>query len=331
MNYLTTILDNEESAVTIFTGEKMDKVLEQIKKEVESFVPDTSTPKGRKEIASLAHKVAKSKVVLDNAKKALTAEWKAKSKKVDESGKKAKVFLENLKEQVRKPLTEWEEHEKLKSEQARIKVEIEEAQIEALSMNDLFNREKVIAEKERLATEKEAEELRFKEEARIAAENLEREQLLKEQAAEQARLKAEQEAQAKIDKAKRLEAEAKANEERAKREAIEAENKAKRDAEQAETDRLQAIEDARVAQENAVLEAQEQAKLEADRIEQNRLNVIAEEKRQAEILLADKAHTSDVKNGIYRWLKSVGIEKGLAQKVVTGIANNEAPHLKINY
>ncbi len=319
------------SAIAVFTSDAMDENLKKIENEVLSFVPDISTAKGRKEIASLAYKIAKSKTALDSAGKTLTADWKAKAKLVDASRKKAKDFLDILKEKVRKPLTEWEEAEKLKSEMARIKAEMEAAKAEALSMNNLFDREKILEEKERLAAEKEAEEFRLKEEARIAAENLEHERLLKEQAAEQARLAAEREAQAKIDEAKRLEAEAKFREEQIKRKAIEAENKANRDAEQAEASRLQAIEDARIAQENAVRETQEHARLEAERAEQERIDAEIEEQRKAQLLAADLNHRTNLNREALNCFIDSNIDTAMAKKIIGLIAKGKIKNITINY
>ncbi len=73
MNNLTRVLE-KENAIAAFTGEAMDEMLNKIEKDVLSVAPDTSTAKGRKEIASLAHKVSKSKIALDDARKHLTAE-----------------------------------------------------------------------------------------------------------------------------------------------------------------------------------------------------------------------------------------------------------------
>lgn len=62
-----TDLINIESinVLEIFTNDGLDPVLEAITQEVKSFKPDMTTPAGRKNIASLAHKVAKSKTYLD--------------------------------------------------------------------------------------------------------------------------------------------------------------------------------------------------------------------------------------------------------------------------
>jgi len=124
MNNLSIVLE-KDNAIAVFTGEAMDETLIKIEKEVLSFVPDTSTAKGRKEIASLANKVAKSKVALDGAGKTLVSDWKSKAKLVDVSRKTARDFLDNLKVKVRLPLTEWENEEKRKQEEAELKAELD--------------------------------------------------------------------------------------------------------------------------------------------------------------------------------------------------------------
>ena len=330
MNNLTIILD-QDNAVAVFTSDAMDETLNKIEEEVLSLVPDTGTEKGRKEIASLANKVAKSKVALDNAGKTLTTDWKAKSKLVDTSRKNARDFLDNLKIKVRQPLTEWEDAEVIKIDKARIKAEIEADHIDALTMNDLFNREKVIAEKERVIVEQKAEKERIETEERIAAEKIEHERKLKEQAAEQARLKAEQEAQNKIDEAKRIEAEAKAETEKLKREKVEAENKAKFDAEQAESNRLQAIKDAEIAKENAIKLEQFKAKQKAERVEQDRLNIVAEEERQAEIKASNLQHQKEVNNEVLKVFTDSGIDADYAKGIIKVIIKSRSQFITINY
>ena len=106
MNDLIAVQMN---AVTLFAGEELDPLLQKIAAEARSFVPDTSTKKGRDAIASLAHKVAKSKTALDDIGKNLTVDWKARAKIVDVERKKLRDFLDALKAEVRKPLTEFED------------------------------------------------------------------------------------------------------------------------------------------------------------------------------------------------------------------------------
>src|SRR5690606_28705361 len=105
-----TLLE-QKSPIELFKENGLDPVLEAITSEVKSFVPDLTTEKGRKEIASLAYKVSKSKTYLDNLGKNLVSEWKEQSKKVDNERKRVREYLDNLRDEVRKPLTEYEERE----------------------------------------------------------------------------------------------------------------------------------------------------------------------------------------------------------------------------
>ena len=109
MNELA-ILENV-NAVEVFSGEGLDDLLNKIADEAKSIIPDLTTKKGRDEIASMAHKVAKSKTYLDGLRKDLVSEWKTKAKAVDVEGKKMRDTLDALKAEVRQPLTEWETEE----------------------------------------------------------------------------------------------------------------------------------------------------------------------------------------------------------------------------
>jgi hypothetical protein len=104
------------TALDVFNNAGMDPLLEQIKDEVRSFVPDLSTVTGRKAIASLAAKVAKSKTYLDGLGKDLVADQKAAIKTVDAERKRMRDDLDLLKIEARKPLTDWEDAEKTRVE-----------------------------------------------------------------------------------------------------------------------------------------------------------------------------------------------------------------------
>lgn len=60
-----------------------DAVLLQIEKQARAIVPDVSTATGRKAIASVAAKVARSKTALDEMGKNLTADLRQKVNAVD--------------------------------------------------------------------------------------------------------------------------------------------------------------------------------------------------------------------------------------------------------
>lgn len=149
-----------------FAGPALDDLLGRIRAATVTLVPDTTTDKGRKEIASLAYKVSRSKTAIDDAGKALVADIKARASKIDAARKKARDTLDALRDEVRAPLTEWE------AEQARI--EREKAEAEA-------------AERARIEAERQAEERRRREELeRRERELAEREEVLRRAEAERA-------------------------------------------------------------------------------------------------------------------------------------------------
>jgi len=97
---------------TIFAPGGLDKILEQVEQDALSLVPDTSTEKGRKEIASRAHRVARSKTYLDGLGKDLVSELRDRVASVDRVRKAMRERLDDLKANVRRPLDEWEAAEK---------------------------------------------------------------------------------------------------------------------------------------------------------------------------------------------------------------------------
>jgi colicin import membrane protein len=96
----------------IFSGVQSDLIIEEIEKKARSYILDVSTEKGRKDIASLSFKIAKSKNMLDKAGKELTQEAKDKCRKIDKERSRIWDRLESLQHEIRKPLTEFEEKEK---------------------------------------------------------------------------------------------------------------------------------------------------------------------------------------------------------------------------
>lgn len=100
------------NAVQIFSDGGADKVIEDIRRQVESVVTDVTTKNGRKEIASLAYKVACTKTALDDAGKKIKDEAQRTVNTVDAERKKIRDELDALKERVRKPLTDYEQREK---------------------------------------------------------------------------------------------------------------------------------------------------------------------------------------------------------------------------
>lgn len=192
------VVIEKSSAMAVFTNnEQLDPIIEKIEKEARSLVPDVSTKKGRDAIASMAHKVARSKTYIDNAGKDLVAELKALPKQIDESRRIVRERLDALKDEVRRPLTEWEaEQERIKAEEA-----MNAMHAEALEMNIKFDQElaaKFEADHE-LALLMNKDIDRDREEQRRLAEQAQRER--------DERLKQEAEARAEREKAAAVEAE----------------------------------------------------------------------------------------------------------------------------
>ena len=248
------VVIEKQNAMAVFTTkEQLDPIIEAIEKEARSLVPDVSTRKGRDAIASMAHKVARSKTYIDNAGKDLVAELKALPKQIDESRRIVRERLDALKDEVRRPLTEWEaEQERIKAEEA-----MNAMHAEALEMNIRFDQElaaKFEADHEMaLLMNKDFD--RDREEQRRLAEQAQREheERIKQEAADKAKREAEERHKAELDAAARREADEKARDEAAEREKAAAVEAERLKAKQAEEKRL--AEEKRIADEQAKREA----------------------------------------------------------------------------
>lgn len=327
------VVIEKKNAMAVFTNnDQLDPLIEAIEKEARSLVPDVTTKKGRDAIASMAHKVARSKTYIDNAGKVLVAELKALPKQIDESRRVVRERLDALKDEVRRPLTEWEEEQariaaEKAAEEERQRIEAEQKaalealkkQIEtdhemALLMNDAFDREQA---------EKKAEAER----QRIA-----REEEIARQAEEKAKREAAEKSQREIDAAAAREREAILAKERAERERIEAQQRAEREqreaAERAEREKQAAVEaERRKAQEEA-----DRIRREAEQREQARL---AEEKRKADEQArreADVKHRKTVGTEIVKaLLANTSLSRDQAIEVLTAIKDGNIPHTGISY
>ncbi|HIE9831617.1 TPA: hypothetical protein ACXRZR_001243 [Klebsiella variicola subsp. variicola] len=316
------VVIEKKNAMAVFTNnDQLDPLIEAIEKEARSLVPDVTTKKGRDAIASMAHKVARSKTYIDNAGKDLVAELKALPKQIDESRRVVRERLDALKDEVRRPLTEWEaEQERIKAEEAMNALHVEAlamnedfdrllaARIEsdhemALLMNDAFDREqgekKAEAERQRIAHEEE----------------------IKRQAEEKAKREAAEQAQREIDAAAAREREAILAKERAEREQREA-------AERAEREKQAAVDaERRKAQEEA-----DRIRREAEQREQARL---AEEKRKADEQArreADVKHRKAVGTEIVKaLLANTSLTRDQAIEVLTAVKDGRIPHAGISY
>lgn len=316
------VVIEKKNAMAVFTNnDQLDPLIEAIEKEARSLVPDVTTKKGRDAIASMAHKVARSKTYIDNAGKDLVAELKALPKQIDESRRVVRERLDALKDEVRRPLTEWEsEQERIKAEEAMLALHVE-----ALAMNEDFDR--------KLAARIESDH----EMALLMNDAFDREQADKAAEAERQRIAHEEEI-------KRLAAAAAAREveQRAQREREEAalrEAALKAQAEQAERDRIAAEHKAEAEKQAAVEAERRKAQEEADRIrreaEQREQARLAEEKRKADEQArreADVKHRKAVGTEIVKaLLANTSLTRDQAIEVLTAVKDGRIPHTGISY
>ena len=96
----------------VFAPGGVEKIISDLENTVRATPRDMTTDAGREAIKSLAYKVARSKTALDDMGKEVVAEWKTKSGKVDAERKIIRDRLDALRDEVRGPLTAWEEAEK---------------------------------------------------------------------------------------------------------------------------------------------------------------------------------------------------------------------------
>ncbi|EME1743927.1 cell envelope biogenesis protein TolA [Cronobacter sakazakii] len=315
------VVIEKANAMTVFKStDQIEDILQKVEREVMSFVPDVTTAKGRKEIASLAYKVAQTKTYLDGLGKDLVAELKEIPKLIDANRKTVRDRLDALKEKARQPLTDYEvEQERIKQEEeAKLAAEELAKKIEsdhemALLMNDAFDRE---------LAEKKAEQER----QRIAHE-----EEIKRQAEERAKREAEEKAAAEIAAAKKREEDAIAAKAQAellaKQEKEKAEREAKESLERAEREKQEAIEaERKKAQDEADRIRREAEEKEAARLAEEK-RIKDEEKRRAQ----DKAHRKEVNNKILADLIKVGASEDVAKSIITAIVKGEVFATRIAY
>lgn len=323
------VVIEKSNAMAVFTSnEQLDPIIEAIEKEARSLAPDVSTKKGRDAIASMAHKVARSKTYIDNAGKDLVAELKALPKQIDESRRLVRERLDLLKDEVRRPLNEWEqaEDERKQALQQRLSdlraladviddagnylpstdIQYRLGEAKAVTLGDSWQEfateagvakdttvqkleAAVIIAKQHEDQAAELERLRKDAEEKARRDH---EEKLKREAAEAARREAEQKAQVEREESARREAELKAKAEQAERDRIAAQERAEREAKEAQERTAKLAQEAR--------EQAEREKQEAIAAEQRKAQEAADKvRREAEATeaarLAEEKRIADEK------------------------------------
>ncbi|CQJ65711.1 cell envelope biogenesis protein TolA [Yersinia enterocolitica] len=335
-----SIVIEAKNALAVFTQpDHIESILQQVEKEVNSFVPDVSTKKGRDAIASLGLKVAKTKTYLDGLGKDLVTEYKEVPNKIDASRKTVRDRLDALKEKVLLPKLEYE------AEQERIAAEAAYAAMwqEAHEMDASITAERLVkkeSDHEMALLMNDA----FDRDAKAKADEIERlrkahEEFIVQQAAEKAKREVEEKAKRDIEAAEQRERDAKLAQERAEQTAKDAAAKAERDAKELAERVEREKQDAIAAEKLKAQQEAERVQREAKQKEDARL---AEEKRVADEAArkaADKAHQAEVNNAAIAVLTKAGIDTECAKACVIAIIKNQVaqsflnqqPPIQINY
>lgn len=295
----------------VFKGEGVKGLLETVKKQI-VFKHEPDTEEGREERRSLAYKIARTKTGVDNMGKDYVAKIKAVASVIDEKRRDWRQEMESLQDEVRRPLTEYEEKEK-----ARIAGHQDSIQ----KMRDLMNFDYEPGSADIEARIEEVTEIggRNYEEFAAQADTVKENTLgrlseklahaikVEEQAKELEDLRKKQTEQAEKDRIAEAERQAEARAKEKAQADIDAANQRAADAEK------------RAAQATADAEAEAEKKRNAE---------AEEEKRRA----ADKEHKRGVNKKILDALvDECMITESAAKAVITAIVSGKVPNTKITY
>ena len=123
------------TATDLFKPGAIDMILERIEREAREQAAslEISTEVSRQAIASLAYKIARSKTYIDDRGKDLGESLRTQLEAINSERKRARERLDLLKDEVRKPLTDWENLDKARqAAHERELTGIEKAGVESL-------------------------------------------------------------------------------------------------------------------------------------------------------------------------------------------------------
>lgn len=345
MNEVVTFMT--ANPVAVLTDSKTySEFYQSIKAQLSQFVPDVSTERGRKEIASMAYKVTRSKTAIDDAGKKLNEDARSKINAVDAQRRKIRDELDALADEVRKPLTEWETAEEGRKASAARDLKLI-SDLSVVLASDTADDIKARWERLNTLTLLEDDHLDGIDHARAnletALDALEvaraRAQRTEDDQRELARLREESEKRLAAEQAEL--ARKSAEEAEAKRVANAEAEQLRRETEAAERARLEAERTAKAEQERVEREAREAvAKAEseaqaikerAEREDRERQDAIDRERREQAARDADRAHRSRVMGEVKTAIMTCGPDEENAKKVVLAIIAGEIPHVALRF
>lgn len=307
------------------------QISEQAKAQAAEITTDMTIAKNRRALVSLARTVASAKVEIDNTGKSLVEDAKARIKVVDNNRKAVRDQLDELRDAIRQPVTEWEEAEKAKE----AAIEADKQQIRTLSqfIDESGNRktsEQLKADFNRINAFTQSDNADIIATAETALnllqQHIQAAQQYESQQAEIARLEAEKAAREKAEYEAKIAAQAA---EQAKREA---EAQAEREAIERAKIEAQLKAEAAEREKQAMAERMEAEKQAAAEAERQRIEAEQRAKAEAEAKRAsDENHIRQINRGIYTVMLNCGISEQAAQAFLLKLQNGEVPHLKVCY
>ena len=328
-------------------------LFERVSENARSVVFDMGVKKDRESLKSFAYSLARIKTTVDNHGKELVSGIKQQAAVIDADRKFWRDNMELLQEEIRKPLTDFEQAEKDRvakclefldeiTELAKpeflgnaawqlkgyidtlsdLKIDSRfmefEDQAKLAKFETLEVLRKALADREKYEAEQaELERLR---QAEILRQQQEREERIAREAAEKATREAEEKARLEAERVQREKAEAEQREARLKAEKEAAElreqalkQKAIDDAKQAEIAKQQAIE-----AERKRIEAEQFAQAEAER-------------KELEAREADQAHKKIICGEALKGLTDLGVDEELGKEILRAINKGLVPHVSIKF
>lgn len=318
-------------AAVVFAEGGAEAVVANIETAVRATDTDISTPKGRGAIKSLARRVSSAKVKLDELGKDYVADLKNQAKTVDVERKVIRDRLDALRDEVSKPVDDFEAKQQARIDEHQAELSkfeaaamFEDIEPTAAAIQDRIDRVSAIGgnrDWEEFQNRADAARAKAIETLTMMLHVAKRREA---ERAELEKLRADQikrEESDRIEKAKReataaADAKAAAEQQRLQREKDEAEARAKL-AEQRQKE----------AEERAARAAEEAAAAERERIADEQ----AAAKRESEKREANKRHRAKIHTAIKAKLMQLGLSDDLAVAVVKAMASGEVPHVTVNY
>lgn len=262
---------NSDPESVLLNAEVRQAVVARVRELSAVADPDVSTAKGRDLIRAAAASVSRAKAAIDKGRLRLTETYRARVATINQAGKELVAELELIADEVRAPLTKYEQEEKARAERsAQMMAWLRNAAL--VTINDTAETVKARG----------SEAFRLEVTPELYGRDAKEVQDLKDQAvatlrAALERLKREEAEKAELEELRRKNAEREAAEQ-----ARLAEEQRKREEAEAEERRRREAEEARAAEARRVAEAAEEARREAERQAQSEIEAANARAREAE-------------------------------------------------